>query len=267
MLGLGMLGLHNLGAYGLRWIGFDVLWAIGGALFIGLMLGTVVSRFVLYLRRVHREAVGLDDFLGMGLIGVSYGLALICHTYGFLAVFTAGLALRKLEREQMPKEPAQHPVVDVTGQGRKKLATHPVKAPAAMAEVVLGFNEQLERIGELVVVVMIGAMLSWHNIPGHAAWFLPFLFLVVRPLSVAVGLLGSDVPAHERRLMAWFGIRGIGSLYYLAYAVVHKLADREARLLVGLTVATIAVSTFVHGVSVTPLMNRYSRLARRNLAI
>jgi NhaP-type Na+/H+ or K+/H+ antiporter len=104
MLGLGMLGLHDIGPFGLRWIVVDIMWAIGGALAIGLLLGTAVGRFVLYLRREHREAVGLDDFLTMGLIGVSYGIALICHTYGFLAVFADGLALRRMERQQMPGE-------------------------------------------------------------------------------------------------------------------------------------------------------------------
>ena len=104
MLGLGLLGLHDIGESGVRWMGVDVLWAIGGALGIGVLLGTGVARLVLYLRREHREATGLDDFLAMGLIGVSYGMALICHTYGFLAVFAAGLALRRMERRHMPGE-------------------------------------------------------------------------------------------------------------------------------------------------------------------
>ena len=101
MLGMGLLGLHDLGPFGIRWIGVDVLWAIGGAFVIGALLGTAIGKFVLYLRRQHREATGLDDFLCMGLIGVCYGVALICRTYGFLAVFAAGLALRRVERLEM----------------------------------------------------------------------------------------------------------------------------------------------------------------------
>ena len=262
MLGLGLLGLHDIGPFGLRWIGVDVVWAIGGALAIGFLLGTAVGQFVLYLRREHREATGLDDFLAMGLIGVSYGIALICHTYGFLAVFAAGLALRRMERRQMHGKANEQPSLnDATRQRTDELATDPVKAPAVMAEAVLHFNEQLERIGELFVVVMIGAMLSWTLIPSHAAWFLPLLFLVVRPVSVAIGLLGTDTDPYERRFMAWFGIRGIGSLYYLMYAVGHGMAESDAKPLVGLTLSAIAVSTLVHGVSVTPLMKLYSRTA------
>ena len=262
MLGLGLLGLHDIGPFGLRWLGIDVVWAIGGALAIGFLLGTAVGQLVLYLRREHREATGLDDFLTMGLIGVCHGVALICHTYGFLAVFAAGLTLRRMERRQMHGKGNEQPSLnDVAGQRTEELATDPVKAPAVMAEAVLHFNEQLERIGELFVVVMIGAMLSWILIPSHAAWFLPLLFLVVRPLSVAIGLLGTDTTPYERRLTAWFGIRGIGSLYYLMYAVVHGIAESDAKPLVGLTLSAIAVSILVHGVSVTPLMKLYSRIA------
>jgi NhaP-type Na+/H+ or K+/H+ antiporter len=262
MLGLGLLGLHDIGPFGLRWIGVDVVWAIAGALAIGFLLGTAVGKLVIYLRREHREATGLDDFLAMGLIGVCYGIALICHTYGFLAVFFAGIALRRMERRHMHGKANEHrPLSHAAGQSADKLATDPVKAPAAMADAVLQFNEHLERIGELFVVVMIGAMLSWAWIPGHAVWFLPFLFLFVRPVSVAIGLLGTDASPTERRFMAWFGIRGIGSLYYLMYAVGHGMAEPDTKPLVGLTLSAIAVSILVHGVSVTPLMKLYSRLA------
>jgi NhaP-type Na+/H+ or K+/H+ antiporter len=259
MLGLGLLGLHDIGQLGLRWLLVDVLWAITGGLLIGALLGTAVALIVLYLRRVHREATGLDDFLAMGLIGISYGTALLCHTYGFLAVFAAGLALRRVERRHMPHDSIGEGSVFEPGQSEDEVATDPNKAPAAMAEAVLHFNEQLERLGELIVVVLIGAMLSWAATPAQAAWFVPLLLLVIRPVSVAVGLFGAGVPARERYFTAWFGIRGIGSLYYLMYAVVHRVGESDALLLSGLTLATIAVSALAHGISVTPLMSFYNR--------
>lgn len=98
MLGLGLLGLHELGEGGWRWIAIDVLWSIVGGLAIGAGCGTLVGSLVLYLRREHKEAVGLDDFLALGLIAFSYGAALLCHSLGFLAVFAAGVALRATER-------------------------------------------------------------------------------------------------------------------------------------------------------------------------
>ena len=262
MLGLGLLGLHDIGDFGLRWILVDVVWAIGGGLAIGALLGTGVARIVLYMRRVHREATGLDDFLAMGLIGISYGAALLCHTYGFLAVFAAGLALRRIERRHRPEEEEPSESVFDSGRTEEDVATDPVKAPAAMAEAVLHFNEQLERMGELAVVVMIGAVLSWEAIPASAIWFVPLLLLLIRPLSVMIGLAGGGVPARERWLAAWFGIRGIGSMYYLMFAVVHGLRESDARILIGITLATITASAFAHGISVTPLMKKYSRVGR-----
>ena len=262
MLGLGLLGLHDLGSFGLRWVMVDVIWAILGGLTIGALLGTGVARFILYLRRVHREATGLDDFLAMGLIGISYGVALLCHTYGFLAVFAAGLAMRRIERLHRPEEQQSHEIVFEPRQSEEEVATDPVKAPAAMAEAVLDFNEQLERMGELVVVVIIGSLLSWEAIPMIAVWFVPLLLLVIRPFSVMIGLAGAGVPAQERWLAAWFGIRGIGSMYYLMFAVAHGMRESDARMLIGITLAVITTSVVAHGVSVTPLMNKYSRVGR-----
>jgi NhaP-type Na+/H+ or K+/H+ antiporter len=87
------------------------------------------------------------------------------------------------------------------------------------------------------------------------------LLLVVRPVAVTVGLIGSRTDRQQRRLMAWFGIRGIGSLYYLTYAIVHGLEEPLARDLAALVLSTIAVSVVVHGISVTPLMTRYTQRA------
>ncbi len=259
MLGLGLLGLHQIGDGGVRWLLVDVVWAIIGGLLIGTLLGTAVARGVLYLRRVHREAVGLDDFLALALIGLSYGVALLCSAYGFLAVFAAGLALRRIERDQRPDEETASESVFEVGQSEEEVATDPEKAPAAMAEVVLHFTEQLEHIGELVIVVLIGSMLSWKVVPWQAIWFVPLLLLIIRPASVYLGLMGSAVPARQKRFTAWFGIRGIGSVYYLMFGLVHGVPEGEARTLIGLTLATMVVSALAHGITVTPLMKVYAK--------
>ena len=260
MLGLGLLGLHDLGAGGWRWLAVDVAWAVAAGLATGALLGTAVGRLVLYLRSAHREAVGLDDFLALGLIALAYGAALLLKGYGFLAVFAAGLALRRIERMAAAgEEPPEDVQVAAVSAEAEKLATDPEKAPAYMAQAALGFTEQLERIGELAVVLLLGGMLSWSFLPPAALWFIPLLFLVIRPAAVYAGLLGSRTTSSQRRLIAWFGIRGIGSVYYLTYAMQHGLPEALARTLAALVLATVAVSAVVHGVSVTPLMNRYAR--------
>ncbi|MDQ3700316.1 MAG: cation:proton antiporter [Chloroflexota bacterium] len=262
MLGLGLLQLHSLGTFGWRWLAVDVLWAGAAGLGIGALLGTLVGRLVLYLRRAHKEAVGLDDFLALGLIALAYSLALFAHAYGFLAVFAAGLALRFIERRASGDAPAEEVLAAVVAAGSEpEAATDAETAPAYMAQAVLGFTEQLERIGEVAVVLLLGGMLSGRFLPGEALWFVPLLLLVIRPVSVLVGLAGSRTPRVPQSLIAWFGIRGIGSVYYLMYAIEHGLPEDLAQRLVGLTLATVTVSILVHGISVTPLMQRYSRSA------
>lgn len=262
MLGLGLLGLHPIGEAGWRWVAVDVAWAIPGGLAIGALLGTLVGHLVLYLRREHREAVGLDDFLALGLIALSYGLALLAHTYGFLAVFAAGLALRRTER-RLTGEQATEDVRAVSDIPEEELATDREKAPAYMAQAVLTFNEQIERIGEVAVVLMVGGMLTLRYLPTEALWFVPLLFLVVRPLSVWLALLGSRTTAMQRGLIAWFGIRGIGSIYYLAFAITHGLPEPHAQRLTALALTTVAASVMLHGISVTPLMTWYERRGRK----
>ena len=263
MLGLGLLGLHDLGEpYWWRWIAVDVAWASAAGLGLGAVLGTAVGTLVLYLRRTHREAVGLDDFLALGLIALTYGLALACHAYGFLAVFAAGLALRRVERESsMEAGQSVVPMVPHDAAGAEEVATDPKQAPAHMAQALLVFNEQLERIGEVAVAVVLGALLSPAIFTPHVLWLAPLLLLAIRPVAVGLGLLGSRADMRERALIAWFGIRGVGSIYYLMFALTHGLPPEFRDLTIGLTLSTVALSIVVHGLSVTPVMARWGERA------
>lgn len=263
MLGLGLLGLHELGDGGWRWWAVDVLWAAAGGLALGWLLGTLVGRAILYLRMRHREALGSDEFIALGLIGLSYGLALLSHTYGFLAVFAAGLALRRID------EP--HPLLAPITPASPDKALSPAEqeasgaeAPAHMMRAVERFNSQLESFVEVAIVLAVGVLVASTRFRVEVLWFIPVLFLVIRPLAVYIGLLGTPVRGAQRRLMAWFGIRGIGSLYYLLYAINHHIEHALAQQLLSITLAVVVASVVAHGISVTPLMRRYeARKPRR----
>ena len=285
LLGLGLLGLHDIGSFGWRWLAVDVLWAVSGGIGIGAILGTAVGQLVLYLRRTHKEAVGLDNFLALGLIGLAYGAAGLAHAYGFLAVFAAGVALRRLEQQASAQagggtkaasrgaegagskrrsaDVAAAAHADPDARHADQVATDPKHAPAFMAHAMLAFNEQIERIGEVAAVMAIG-MLLWAIEWRLASWgFVAALLLVIRPVSVMVGLIGSSTSAPQRGLIGWFGIRGIGSLYYLTYAMNHGLDHELAANLGALVFSTLVVSIVVHGISVTPLMAIYERTKGR----
>jgi sodium/hydrogen antiporter len=257
MLGLWMMNLHAPQASIWRWMAVDLVWAVAGGLGIGALIGTLVGRLVIYLRRKHREALGLDEFLSLGLLALSYGLALAAHAYGFLAVFAAGLALRRIERSATGHNPPAHDLAP-TGP-TEEIATDDEKAPAYMAHAVLGFNEQFERICEVAVVTLIGTMLLPSSIHLSAVWFIPLLLMVIRPIAVLPSLWRSRTTGSQRIMMCWFGIRGVGSMYYLMYGITMGVEPSTARILMGLTLATITVSIMVHGLSVTPMMKHYQK--------
>jgi sodium/hydrogen antiporter len=242
------------------------VWSCGAGLVSGGALGFLIGRLVVYLRTRHREAVGLDEFLALGLIALAYGTALLIHAWGFLAVFAAGLAFRRVDARPGAGGTLHGALHAASTDPQRKdigadeaVATDPRHATAYMTHAVLGFNEQLERIAEVALVLVVGAMLSHVVLTGAALWFLPLLFLVIRPLSVWAGLRGLPCSRLQLGMMSWFGIRGIGSIYYLLFVVNHGLPPALVEQLGALTLAAVATSVVVHGVSVTPLMHYYSR--------
>jgi NhaP-type Na+/H+ or K+/H+ antiporter len=98
--------------------------------------------------------------------------------------------------------------------------------------------------------------------PQAMLWFVPALFMLVRPISVCIGLFRSHSTIPQRGLISWFGIRGIGSIYYLMYAVNHGLPRPLADERVAITLVVVATSIVIHGISVTPLMVLYARRQR-----
>ena len=128
-----------------------------------------------------------------------------------------------------------------------------------MARAVLGFNEQLERLGELAIVLVIGVMLATVTVDRSAIWLTIVLLVVVRPLATVLTLAWVPLSLRQRMLIAWFGVRGVGSIYYLAFALTHGVPSATGRVLADLTLVVVASSIVLHGVSVTPLMRRYSR--------
>lgn len=253
MLGLGLLGLRDLGEWGLRWFSIDLLWGVSGGILIGTLLGAGVGKVVGYLRAKHEEAESFDDFLALGLIGLSYGVAVLLHAYGFLAVFAAGFAIRQRERQESR---SFRPMLD---KSEGLLRTDTVSGHMALG--VLEFNEQMERIGELIVVTALGALLSRENLRLEYFWFIPVLFFIVRPISVLIGT-GLNKGGHKI-LISWFGIRGIGSLYYLAFVIEQGLPAELEKKISAITFSMVAASILVHGLSSTPLMIRYARGNRR----
>jgi NhaP-type Na+/H+ or K+/H+ antiporter len=244
LLGLGLLVVKDVGAGGwLQWT-LLALWGVFGATALGALLGVTAGRFVIRRVREHVDSEGTDAFLGLGLVAVAYGAALALHTYGFLAVFAAAVALQWTVAGEGRREP-------VAADGEQ-----PVIAPLQR------FNADLENLFEFGVVIVMGALFTIVAIPLEAVAVAVVLFLVIRPISVWIALWGEPLAREQRALASWFGIRGVGSLYYAFYALAAGWRGPDADRVFGIVLGVVAVSIFVHGISVTPLMNAYDRQVR-----
>lgn len=256
MLGLGLLGLHELGAAGWRWLVVDVVWATAVAIGIGVLCGVAIGKLVWRLRGANAEHDVLDDLVGLGLIAIVYGLSEVLQAWGFLAVFFTAVALRHTELKLVraigvkPEQLGAGVAEPVVADEDACAATPPI-----VSAETLVFKEHLERLSELMLVLLVGGMLFLNYWNWQSVSLAIFVFVVARPVSVAIGLIGTQTSWRVRGIAGWFGVRGIGSVYYLMYAIQLGLPDALARELTYLTLIVVALSIVVHGTSVKPLLN------------
>ena len=199
---------------------------------MGALGGYGIASAAVWLRDRELLSTDFDGWLSVPAVLTVYGLTELVGAYGFLAAFAAGVAFRRHEH---------------THEHNRRVHDG--------AEVV-------EKFGELAVILLIGSMLSWNGLaaPGLSGWLLvPVLLLVIRPAAVFLSLLGSKRDWKERAFVAWFGVRGIGSLYYLAVAVGTGVLAGDATVVVWTALACVVVSVFVHGVTATPFARRVTR--------
>ena len=263
MLGMGLLGLHELGEFGQRWVLIDVLWASFAGVVIGLVSGATLAHLSWKLRGASSKSELLYDFLGLGLIGTVYGISVLAHAWGFVAVFFAGVALRQAERKQAEVVPAPPVSAALSEPTPDSIDAEP---PPTVSEGALVFKEHLERLSEVILILLVGGMLFIDSWSWRAIALAMFVFLVARPISVSVSLLGTRMTWRMRGMVAWFGVRGIGSLYYLMYAIQRGLPEKLALELIQLTLIVVALSILVHGTSVKPLMHQFWLARKRKRA-
>lgn len=238
-LGLGLLGLHPLGDWSWRWWLQDVFWGVLGGLAIGWILGIGAGHWAERLRARKAAREGTHEFLALGLLALSYGMGVALGAHGFLSAFAAGVAFARTEDD------------GATDGDKKDDGSDP------LGPVMLGFKERVERLLEAVTVILVGTLLATIPWDPSVLWFVPLMLFVVRPLTVLLGCLGADLKRAQKALVAWFGIRGIGSVYYLSYALVHGLPRPYDAHLVGLVYPVLGASIVLHGVTVTPAMRWY----------
>jgi len=204
-----------------HWLTLDVLWRVAGGVGIGWLVGYALMRMI--FRGEHDTSLSAtsDGLTALAITLTVYGIAELCHAYGFLAVFVAAVVVRQYEYDH------------------------------AYHEHLHSFAEQCERVLIAVLLILFGgaiaggilAALTWQEI----VFALSFV-LLVRPLSGFIALFGSGIVKRERWAIALFGVRGIGSFYYLAFALNHaEFAEAEA--LWRVVSLVIVISILLHGFS------------------
>lgn len=267
----GGLGTDWLGG----WVLHRLLWAVPAGLAIGYYLGRQIGRLSIYLRAKYSDSIlSPNDFLELALIGMAYVLADLAGAWGFLAVFAAGVGLRRAEvcssrHAAIPAEERTLPVIGHLGgttspAGRldpRKLS-NPTFAAGVLMRDMLAFGNLLERSLEVLLVTLLGVLLATHW-DTRAIGLGLVLFCFIRPLSTRLLLDRHGLSPAQGFLIGWFGIRGIGSLYYLSYAVNHSVTPAALHDSVDITLSVIALSILIHGVTTQPLLDRYERQRSR----
>jgi NhaP-type Na+/H+ or K+/H+ antiporter len=219
--------------WALEWVGFYLI----GKVVLGVLAGLLVGRVLAYIafRSASpslRVAERGESLLALAALVSAYGVGEVVGGYGFLAVFVCAMTFRSAERDH--------------------------DYHAAMHQVA----ERLERLLTLFVLLVLGiglsrgllASLDWRGVSIGLA-----LIFLVRPvaglIALSPGSRTSRLTGPQRWAAAFFGVRGVGSIYYLAYAA-GEAEELGADWLWSTVAFTIVASVLVHGALASPVMRR-----------
>ncbi len=275
VLALEWIRQDGLGGWVARWTLVELVWGVVAALVFGYLLGERIGRWAIRTRSAQRDTEAPSDFLALACIALSYAGAHLIHAWGFLAVFAAGVGLRKAELRAVTAAPhprhGRHSSRETHPPAEHLVSAHvgseELKAPAVAAGVLvaetISFGGTAERLLEVTLVTVVGASLGYYW-DSRALLIAAVLFCVVRPLSCVALLSGSATSTTQRWMIGWFGLRGIGSLYYLSYALNNGVTGSAALQAVNFVLPVIAASILLHGTTATPLLNLYRRSLKKS---
>ena len=216
----------------LEWFPRDVVYRIAVGAAAGAGVGWLLGKILFAVPRGNSLANTGSGVLAFAGVLVSYGVTELVEGYGFIAAFVAGLALRRSEE--------QHEF-----HGR-----------------LHGFIEAIEHALTAILLMLIGGVLPilWPELDWRYGMIAVAIIFLVRPAAGWVSLKGTDLRARERLVVASFGVRGIGSIYYLGFATSHLSFVNEGQLWATIAL-TIFISTIVHGLTAGAAVERVERAA------
>lgn len=237
-LAIALAAAEGFGAWQFgEWLAVSVLWKIALGIGLGFAIGRGLGWLTFHLPNPAKLSRTGDGFVALGITCLTYAAVEAAHGYGFIGVFVAALALRSTHRSH-----AYHTKMH-------------------------DYAEELERLLMMVLLVGFGAALVGGGLLQALTWpsvaFAMLALFIVRPLSGWISLLGSGRPTSERAVISFFGIRGLGTIYYLAYALNHAAFER-AEVLWSTAALTILISIILHGITITPVLRFLDRTSGRD---
>lgn len=213
-----------------HWLWMDVLYRIAAGVLVGYLMGKLLAFLVLYLPEKRDFVVIRDGFVGVAATLLVYGLTEMIHGYGFIAVFVTAISLRNSKMyDKYHKE-------------------------------LHSFTDQIERILVAIVLLLLGGAVVMGILkPLTESWAifgLVFLFLI-RPLTALVSMIKIPYHLNEKMAISFFGIRGIGSFFYLAFALSEASFDNEKQLWAVVAFIVLA-SIVIHGLSASTIIKKLS---------
>ncbi len=218
----------GIGSWLPKWLWLD----LGLRLVVGVAVGVLVG---FLLRKLFfsapweglRLAEHAEGFVALAATFIAYGAAELAHGYGFLAVFVCACVIRSAER------------------------TH------GYHRVLHQYVEQIERLLTVLILILFGGALTrglldgigWPEIAVAAAFL-----LLIRPIAGWLGLMRGRTGPRERTVIAFFGVRGIGSLFYVAFALSHG-SFVDGQRVWSMVALVVLGSVIIHGVAATPVMS------------
>jgi NhaP-type Na+/H+ or K+/H+ antiporter len=203
-----------------EWLVRDVLYRVALGVLSGATTGWLLGKLLFDWPRGNALAKTQSGVIAFAGVLLAYGGTELLEGYGFIAAFVAGLTLRRSESGH---------------EYHKRLHD---------------FSESLEHALTAMLLVALGAALPvlWPHFAASNLLIAAALILVIRPLSAWLSLAGTHLKGRERAVVAFYGVRGIGSIYYLAYAGNHVELANEYELW-SIVACTILLSTVVHGLT------------------
>jgi len=213
-----------------EWLLLDVFYRIIVGCLSGAAVGWALARALFVIPRGNVLADTASGVLAIAGVLLCYGVTELAEGYGFIACFVAGVVLRRVE--------ARH----------------------AFHGKLHGFNEAIELALTALLLILIGATFPrlYSELDWAHAWIVLGLLLVVRPVAGWVSMWRTGLPPADRLVIAFYGVRGIGSIYYLGYAASHLELVNEGQLWATITL-TILLSTVIHGFTAGPVVDHIVR--------